>query len=298
MRTLFKIWLSVFLFGMVFYLPIYVFSNNALSAVEELTPKDLIPLTGIRGQDPERKERLLASIGVDTSMELEDALEDNKLLTNVDIHYVESADASRIFAATGMKVVEASADMGNGKHLAMLFSVAPKRFLRDWATVTGILGVQVSDGEHTINMVDGPSDETYLWALFEKSGKGGSESIQRLTARFDLAVAGIEERQRAKSSEAATAQLSSAPVPSASGKFESNTVAGNPSKEKIVIFQFDGQPAFCADEGADGPNCRGDGSSFIGQGTYKDFMDESSPLCIAGEAGCKLPQYFPADLRG
>ncbi|WP_457792809.1 hypothetical protein [Pseudomonas syringae] len=297
MRTLFKIWLSVFLFGMIFYLPMYIFSNNALSAVEELTPKDLIPLTGIRGQDPERKERLLASIGVDTGMELEDALEDNKSLTHVDIHYVESADANRIFAATGMKVVEASAEMGGGKRLAMLFSVVPKRFLRDWAVVTGILGVQVSDGKHTINMVDDPSDETYIWALFEKSGKGGSESVQRLTNRFDLAVAGIKERERSKSLESAAARPLS-PAPSTSGKFESNTVAGNPSKEKIVIFQFDGQPAYCADEGADGPNCRGDGSSFIGQGTYKDYMDENSALCIAGEVGCTLPQYFPADLRG
>ena len=196
MRTLFNLWLSVFFFGLIFYLPMYVFSNNALSAVEELTPQDLIPLTGISGQDPERKERFLANNGVNTSMELEDALEGNKSLTNVDIHYVDSADAKRIFAATGMKVVAASAEIDNGKHISLLFSVTPKRFLRSWAVVTGILAVHISNGEHTINMVEDASDETYIWALFEKSGKGGIESIQRLTNRFDLAVAGIKERER------------------------------------------------------------------------------------------------------
>lgn len=201
MRTLFNIWLSVFFFGLIFYVPMYVFSNNALSAVEELTPQDLIPLTGIRGQDPERKERLLASIGVDTSMELEDALEGNKSLTNVNIHYVESADAKRIFAATGMKVVAASAEIGNGKNISLIFYVTPKRFLRDWAVVTGILGVHISNGEHTINMIEDASDETYIWALFEKSGKGGVESIQYLTNRFDLAVAGMKERESVQSVE-------------------------------------------------------------------------------------------------
>ncbi|MPR02127.1 hypothetical protein F0169_08550 [Pseudomonas sp. MAFF 212408] len=288
MRTLFKIWLSVLLFGLFFYLPLYVISNNAISAVEELTPKDLIPLTGTTAQDPERKERLLASMGIDTSRELEDALEDNKLLSNVDIRYVESEQAHKIFAATGMKVVEARAELAGGKHIALLFSVAPKHFLRSWATVTGLLGVQVSDGQHTINLVDGPADETYIWMLFEKSGKGGAESIQRLTNRFDLAVAGINERERAKNAAATTPTQT----------LESHTVAGNPSADKIVIFQYEGQPAYCADEGQDGPNCHGDASAFIGQGTYKDYMDEGSALCIAGEAGCVLPDYFPADVRG
>ncbi|MNE95286.1 hypothetical protein D3C80_1933520 [compost metagenome] len=87
-----------------------------------------------------------------------------------------------------------------------------------------------------------------------------------------------------------------APVPTR--QIESNTVAGNPSPDKIIIFQWEGQPAYCADEGIDGANCRGDGSSWIGQGTYKDYMDPGSPICIAGEPGCKLPEFFPADIRG
>src|SRR5690554_5889765 len=70
MRKLFQIWLSLTIFSLVIYLPFYVFSNNALSAVEEVTPTDLIPFTGIRGQDHERVGLLLERAGVDTSKEL------------------------------------------------------------------------------------------------------------------------------------------------------------------------------------------------------------------------------------
>jgi hypothetical protein len=76
------------------------------------------------------------------------------------------------------------------------------------------------------------------------------------------------------------------------------TVAGNPSPTQIIIFQWDGQPAYCSDQGIDGPVCSGDGSSFIGRGTYQDFMDEGSTICIAGEPDCQLPQYFDPDAKG
>ena len=40
MRKLFQIWLTLTLISILFYTPFYMFTNNALDAVEELTPKD------------------------------------------------------------------------------------------------------------------------------------------------------------------------------------------------------------------------------------------------------------------
>jgi hypothetical protein len=78
----------------------------------------------------------------------------------------------------------------------------------------------------------------------------------------------------------------------------SATPAGNPSSTQIVIFQYAGpqgaEPAYCADEGADGVMCRSDSSPEIGRGTYKDFMIPGSPICMAGAAGCIVPKTFDA----
>ncbi|MCU1738498.1 MULTISPECIES: hypothetical protein [unclassified Pseudomonas] len=322
MRTLFRIWLTLTIISIVFYLPFYVFSNNALNAVEGLTPDHLIPLTGIRGQDPERKHNLLLATGIDTTMELEDALDNNKKLSNVRIKYIETAKAKEAEMATGLKLVEASADLTNGRQMKLTFTVIPKRFLKSNAMVNGFLGINITNGKYTLDVIDSSSDELYLWALFEKSGKAGPESVQRMSNRFDLMVAGIEEQERARErdrnppplaanvegskkltteengqavlAEAIASQNRTTPT----RQIESHTVAGNPAPDKIVIFQWEGKPAYCADEGQDGPNCRGDGSAFIGQGTYKDYLDPESEICIAGEPDCKLPQYFPADARG
>ncbi len=292
MRTLFRIWLTLTIISMVFYLPFYVFSNNAINAVEELTPDEIIPFTGIRGQDPERVHNLLARTGIDMSMELEDALEDNKSLSSVKFEYLQTPEATRVEQATGLKLVEASADVGNGRQLKLVFTVIPKRFLRSTAQVNGLLALQITDGNHTLTMNDGPNDELHLWALFEKSGKAARESVQRMNSRFDVMVAEIDAREKARNAPAAVTP--SAPV----RQFASNTVAGNPGTDQVIIFQFDGKPAYCADEGADGANCHGDSAAFIGQGSYKDYMDPDSSLCIAGENDCTLPQFFPADIRG
>ncbi|MCY1351343.1 hypothetical protein D9M69_376070 [compost metagenome] len=364
MRTLFKIWLGLTIVSLVFYLPVYIFSNNALNAVEEITPDYLIPLTGYRGQDPERKHNILVATGIDTSMALEDALDDNESLSNVSFQYMETEEAKQTELATGLKIVEATADIDNGRQMKLVFTVIPKRFLKSHAEVNGFLGLKITDGKYALDVVEGPSDELYLWALFDKSRKAAPESVQRMNNRFDLMVAEIQERERArerdqnppavatqqpadsqnaieyfqnflneqKGGEQAASQAavepaqvepqqatavvphSEAPLPQDLGdqqpvvpaqaapvptrQIESNTVAGNPSPDKIIIFQWEGQPAYCADEGIDGANCRGDGSSWIGQGTYKDYMDPGSPICIAGEPGCKLPEFFPADIRG
>ncbi|MBF6622339.1 MAG: hypothetical protein ITG05_02335 [Pseudomonas stutzeri] len=316
MRKLFQIWLSLTIFSLVIYLPFYVFSNNALSAVEEVTPTDLIPFTGIRGQDHERVGLLLERAGVDTSKELEDTLEDNEMVSDMEIRYLKTIEAQRIERSTGLKVVEAVADVGDGLQMKIIFTVEPKRFLRSWAMVNGILALQITDGEHAFNMIETPRDELDLWALFAKSGKDGRESVARLKGRFNVLVAQTQEQSIISSQEQISgepAQAEQSPQYLSAQAMEQDeelapsttedqsvtrTRAGNLAPDRIVIFKWEGLPAYCADEGDDGINCRGDGASFIGSGTYEDFMDAGSSVCIAGEPGCQLPQYFPDDVRG
>lgn len=373
MRKLFQIWLFLTICSMTVYTPFYLFGNNALDAVEEVTPEDLIPFTGYRGQDDERVANALRATGIDTSMELEDALEDNKLLSNVEIRYATDPQLVRTSMATGLSIVEAVADAGDGLQLRIVFTVIPKRFLKSWTMVNGVLGMQISDGKHSYEMLEDLNDQVHLYALFEKSGRAGTESVQRMKGRFKVLLAATEERARARQSDQAGISQAAIPNPLANSAttgsenstspqqpsrntaaistedylrgyndqlnkadsgapakaqaFQSSqqpssvlsaddqavgdghtagptsrpgqlTRAGNYSIEKIVIFQFDGKPAYCADEGIDGPNCHGDASSWIGAGTHEDYMDPGSSICIAGEPGCHLPQHFPADIRG
>lgn len=368
MRKLFQIWLTLTIFSMAIYIPFYLFGNNALNAVEEVTPEDLIPFTGYRGQDDERIANAWRATGVDTSMELEDALDDNKLLSNVEIRYATEPQLVKASMASGLSVVEAVADAGDGLQLRLVFTVIPKRFLKSWAMVNGMLGMQITDGKHAYDMMDSLEDQVHLYALFEKSGRGGAESVERMKGRFKVLLAAEEERARAKQSEVAGVAQPTMPQPAsrngaaisteeylqgyeqqfnnaddeALAKAEAYhaaqekaaqpqvsapqqpssvtpaadqavgdgrtagpatrpaqlTRAGNYGPDKIVIFLFDGKPAYCADEGIDGPNCHGDASSWIGAGTHEDHMDPGSSICIAGEPGCQLPQYFPADIRG
>ncbi|WP_017519997.1 hypothetical protein ACQCLI_32175 (plasmid) [Pseudomonas nitroreducens] len=387
MRKLFQVWLFLTICSMAIYTPFYLFGNNALDAVEEVTPEDLIPFTGYRGQDDERIANAWRATGVDTSMELEDALDDNKLLSNVEIRYATDPQLVRASMATGLSVVEAVADVGDGLQLRIVFTVIPKRFLKSWAVVNGVLGMQITDGKHSYDMLEDLSDQVHLYALFEKSGRGGTESVQRMKGRFKTMLAVAEERERAKQRDQAGTPQPTPADPYANSDFmgvdksaststtangrngaaisteeylrgyddqfnkaddESMTNleayvaakekaaqpqapttqqqshglqsddqavgdghtagsasrpaqltrAGNYGPDKIVIFQWEGQPAYCADEGIDGANCHGDGSAFIGAGTHEDYMDKGSSICIAGEPGCQLPQYFPADIRG
>jgi hypothetical protein len=89
-----------------------------------------------------------------------------------------------------------------------------------------------------------------------------------------------------------------APTPSDASTSHPATRAGNPSPSQIIIFQFDGangsEPAYCADEGADGVMCRSDSLTEIGRGTYKDYMIPGSKTCIAGAQGCVMPKFFDA----
>lgn len=385
MRKLFQIWLTLTIVSMAIYIPFYLFGNNALDAVEEVTPEDLIPFTGYRGQDDERIANAWRATGVDTSMELEDALDDNKLLSNVEIRYATDPQLVRTSMATGLAIVEAVADVGDGLQLRIVFTVIPKRFLKSWAVVNGVLGMQITDGKHSYGMLEDLNDQVHLYALFEKSGRGGEESVQRMKGRFKMLLAAAQEREEAKKRDlagytpkptpdpyansdfmgtdkstnsqaqnrngaaisteewlrgydeqfdkagddavakaeaylasqekAAQPQAAAPQQPSAAVPADDQTVgdghtegptsrpsqltrAGNYSRDKIVIFQWEGKPAYCADEGDDGVNCRGDGSAFIGAGTHEDYMDPGSSICIAGEPGCQLPQYFPADIKG
>lgn len=327
MLKLFKLWLTLTIVSMIFYIPIYIFSNNALDAAEELTPEDLILLTGTVYDDPEQKARLWGSNGIDMSMELIDALEDNGRLSDVEFQVIESPQAHDLYLSSGLRVVKASAEIEGGYALEMAFGVQPKVFLRSIAEVQGILALQISNGDHSINLIDDKEAELYLFALFEKSGEGGMQSVAHMVNRFEMLLPqqienehAQERRKRTMESQqglytpeqaapetaptSITQSGTSSLVMSAQAMADSKhgigsqTIAGNPSPDKIIIFQYDGQPAYCADEGIDGANCRGDAATWLGQGTYRDYMDEGSQVCIAHEPGCRLPKFFPSDVRG
>lgn len=333
MRKLFLVWLTLTIASLLFYTPIYMFSNNALDAVEELTPKDLIPITGTRYDDPEQMAQMWESMGIDLSMELIDALEDNARLADVDFDYIESPEARSMLLASGLHQIKASARVDDDHELEIIFGVQPKVFLRSVAQVHGILAIRINNGRRSVDFSDDKDADILMFSLFEKSGKGGLESVDRMVNRFDIRLAQQLEHERNRELDSNPQDIvppenhhpieeetvntaldqengtSEAVVPdhaqddqSSQGakadQIESVTVAGNPSPDKIVIFQYEGKPAYCADEGIDGPNCRGDAATWIGQGIYKQYMDPGSPICIAGEADCKLPEYFPTDIRG
>lgn len=71
-----------------------------------------------------------------------------------------------------------------------------------------------------------------------------------------------------------------------------------PSKDVFVIFTSLGEPAYCTDEGIDGPVCCGDASVFLGSGTLKDLMNEGTKVYLSYQQSCVLPKSFNPDARG
>lgn len=323
---LFKIWLAATIISMSVYTPIYVFSDNAVDAIENITPHDLIPFLEMRGADVEGIENALQRLGVDTTGSLEDSLEDNARLSNVEIDYADSAKYREISLSSGLLFVIAKGELKGGRILELVFGVRNKAFLRNQTEVHGLLAFQITDGTDTLSLSEPRDVQMHFYGLFMKR-KIADESVEDLEGRFNNLVALHKQQQEEKAQREARltpppidtsaaanqpessqsvqeyfAEYINASVPTAQRsqpqEAEQRTIAGNLPQNKIVIFQFEGQPAFCADEGEDGVNCHGDASAFIGQGTYKDFMDVGSTVCIASEPGCKMPQYFPEDIKG
>jgi len=313
MRVLFKIWLVATFVSMTFYAPIYLFSDNAIDAVEDVTAAQLIPFVSIKGADVEHIEKSLSRVGFDTGKSLEDALDDNPRLSNVTVEYGDDALYRDVTLATGLRIVVAKGELKGGRSLDLIFAVLNKRFLKNQTEVRGILAFQITDGKNTLSLDDPQDLQKHLYGLFYKTSKVAGESVEELEGRFNGLLAQRQQEQLEKAQREAKAAMPAPPEESVQDYFaqmlaepkkkqehaiESQTVAGNPAPDKIIIFQFDGKPAYCADEGIDGPNCRGDGSAFIGQGTYKDYKDDGSEICIAGEPDCRLPRYFPDGIKG
>lgn len=298
MRTLFKIWLVATVVSLTFYTPIYFFSDNAVDAIEDITAAELIPYISIRGVDVERMENNLRGMGVDTDLSLDDALDDNPRVLDYRIGYAEGNEFKQLSLSTGLSFVVARAEVENGLAVELVFGVLNKHFLRNTTQVEGLYQMRVTDGQKILSIEAQNDLQNHIFGLFLKDEKQAGQSLMPLEQRF---MAMRERELKAQPQPEPEATAAPAPVQAAASEpreIDSVTVAGNPSASQIVIFQFDGKPAYCADEGEDGANCRGDASSFIGMGTHKDYMDPDSALCIAGEPGCVLPQFFPADIKG
>lgn len=292
MRTLFKIWLVATVVSLTFYTPIYFFSDNAVDAIEDITAAELIPYISIRGVDVERMESNLRGMGVDTELPLDDALDNNPRVLDYSIGYAEGNEFKQLSLSTGLSFVVARAELENDLAVELIFGVLNKHFLRNTTQVEGLYQLRVTDGQKTLAIEAQNDLQNHIYGLFLKDEKQAGQSLMPLEQRF----VAMRERGLKAQPEPAVAPVQAAA--SEPREIDSVTVAGNPSPSQIVIFQFDGKPAYCADEGEDGANCRGDASAFIGMGTHKDYMDPDSALCIAGETGCVLPQFFPADIKG
>lgn len=191
MKTLFKIWLGLTLFSFGIYTPYYVFSNNPIDAVEELSPKEIEPLVGITGQDPERVMNILRAQNIDLSMSFDDVLDDTEIVSDYEIDYDTSEQSRRIAMANGLSVVKATAELKGGKKIDFYFGVTPKVFLRSIAIVRGVLGVVVSDDKHSYDLLENRqySNGVFMYALFAEDEHERIGAFNEMIGAFNVRLA-------------------------------------------------------------------------------------------------------------
>ncbi|WP_313054543.1 LppP/LprE family lipoprotein [Pseudomonas lopnurensis] len=179
MKFLIKWWFILSLISLAFYTPIYLFSNDAVDAVEEATLVELLPTVGITNRDYERELAHLKRSGIDTDKALDDALDDNPLIENYDIALVDSDEARKILRIGGWTMVEVKAQTRNGNTMSLVFSTLDKKFLKHPAGVGPLVSFNISNGQasHSVR----PEDmQLYLTVLFADEEKDAQEVITRL----------------------------------------------------------------------------------------------------------------------
>ena len=179
MKLLIRWWFILSLVSLTFYTPIYLFSNDAVNAVEEATLVELLPTVGITNRDYERELAHLKRIGIDTDKALDDALEDNPLIEDYDIALVDSDEARKILRISGWTLVEVKAQTSNGNTLSLVFSTLDKKYLKHPAGVGPLVSFSISNGQASHTVL--PEDmQRYLTVLFANEEKDAQEVITRL----------------------------------------------------------------------------------------------------------------------
>lgn len=195
MLKILKIWLALTVISWGLYIPYYMISNDAVDAVEELTLWDFTPvMTPAQWKSYPEVRASLTRLGLDIELELEDALEENELLSEVEIDYLETEHRGDLLAAAGTSLVEVTAQV-EGRfeaqyELQMVFAVQEKVFpVRPKAHVLGLLQINVSDGKTRADVGGEDGGEMLFISLFSKNETIREEAVGKLIADYHIKVA-------------------------------------------------------------------------------------------------------------
>ena len=188
MLKLFKIWLALTIISLGIYTPLYLFSNNPIDAVEELTMWAYTPATNaanLRHDYSDIRDRM-TRMGVDIDMELEDAVDENPLLSNLDVSYVAGDFANYLRRAKGQRLVKATIDVDGGYQLSFVFVVSNKMFLKGYMSmVLGIAEFVVSRDEFQVDLAGRQDAELLFMMLFHGEEEARTEAVQEMLARYN-----------------------------------------------------------------------------------------------------------------
>lgn len=128
-----KLIIHIIVLAWLIYIPCWLFADNATDAVEDVTLATLTPwLT--TNPDPDNVSRIIhisEKMGYDTSASLEDALENNKNITDL-------AFTTQDMRYRGMSVEQVSARFSiENIRVSMDFLVLPKKLLRGFTKLIG-----------------------------------------------------------------------------------------------------------------------------------------------------------------
>ena len=174
-----KWWFILTLISMSIYTPVYLIANDSLDALDEATLIDLLPTVGMMNRDYEHQAAVLARRGIDVDKQLSDALDDNPLINDYSIDFVDSAEARKVLLVSGEKLVEIKAETESGNELLMVFTTLDKKFLKHYAAIGPMVRLAISNGEYSYEV--SPEDmQLYLTVLFADKEEHAAEAINRL----------------------------------------------------------------------------------------------------------------------
>ena len=195
MKVLFKWWLILTLVSLGIYTPIYLFSNNAVDAVEEATLHDLLPTVGMINRDYKAELAKLERLGIETDKSLDDALDDNPLIEDYQFELLDTPQAQQIHKVSGLSLVQVTATTKQGNQMTMVFSALDKRFLKQPAAVGPMTHFGISNGEQSRELI-AEDMQQYLMVLFAEKAENAAETVSRLEQKLP-AKAAPEDYQKA-----------------------------------------------------------------------------------------------------
>lgn len=238
-----KWWFILTLISMSIYTPVYLVANDALDALDEATLVDLLPTVGITNRDYEREAASMARLGIDTDKQLGDALDDNPLIDDYDIDFVDSEEARQILMLKGLKLVEIKAETENGNTLSLVFATLDKKFLKHYAAIGPMTHFSISNGEDSYS-VSPEEMTTYLSVLFADEDEHAAEAIAKLESFLPSKA---HKAQQAFAQALASAEASNSPP----GQQASGPVPAEPVADLQTAIEAHIQQATAGDGGAE-----------------------------------------------